>query len=159
MVQHGGAGCRRYGRRVVAEGELPGHCMAFAGQGEQVSGTGLPFSILVVDDDPAITRMLEEALTLEGMLVEVAFNGQEAVDRLQATPMTRRLLLLDIGMPIMDGTAVIRWLVEHPEIRSHVTIVIMTANHLLAQYAHLDHDGVLGKPFGMDSVLTLIAAM
>ncbi len=103
--------------------------------------------------------MLEEALTLEGMRVEVAFNGQEAVDRLQATPMTRRLLLLDIGMPIMDGTAVIRWLAEHPEIRANVTIVIMTANHLLAQFTHLVHDGVLGKPFGMDPVLALIAAM
>jgi two-component system response regulator CpxR len=115
--------------------------------------------VLIVDDDPTLNHMFQEALSIEGYQVEVANNGQEAVEILQRSPDAKRVLLLDIIMPIMDGVAVIRWLGDHPNIRQNLRVVIMTANHRLTEYTHLDHDAVLGKPFGIDLVLNLLSPL
>src|SRR5260370_17292742 len=60
-----------------------------------------PASILVVDDDPDILYALSEALSEEGFSVQVAQNGQEALDLVGESPPA--LILLDLMMPVMDG--------------------------------------------------------
>lgn len=57
--------------------------------------------ILVVDDSPTIARMLSMLLTTKGHEVETASNGEEALYALQSN--TYDLVLMDIGMPIMNG--------------------------------------------------------
>ncbi len=112
--------------------------------------------VLVVDDELSLRQMLGESLTLEGFTVEIATNGQEAITILESAPGTRRVMLLDLYMPVMDGWAVVRWLVEHPEIKEQTTIVLMSANERLKQASDLEHDAELPKPFGIDRVLELI---
>ncbi|WP_459558332.1 hybrid sensor histidine kinase/response regulator [Lacunimicrobium album] len=57
--------------------------------------------ILVVDDSPTIARMLSMLLTTKGHVVETASNGEEALSALQSGAYD--LVLMDIGMPIMNG--------------------------------------------------------
>ena len=56
--------------------------------------------ILLVDDDIELTDLLAEVLRLTGFEVEVANNGQEALDKLNAS---HQLVLLDIMMPVLNG--------------------------------------------------------
>ena len=56
--------------------------------------------ILLVDDDIELTDLLAEVLRLTGFEVEVANNGQEALDKLNAS---HQLVLLDVMMPVLNG--------------------------------------------------------
>lgn len=60
------------------------------------------YNILVVDDDQEIVRSLGKLLELEGYRVLTAYNGMEALDRLETD--TVHLILLDVMMPQLGGT-------------------------------------------------------
>src|SRR5947209_9497871 len=63
-------------------------------------------AILVVDDDAPIRRMLDRTLSAEGYAVATAADGGEALAAVErATP---DLLVLDVGLPGVDGLAVSR---------------------------------------------------
>ena len=63
-------------------------------------------TILVVDDDPRYTRLVEVNLITEGYQVRTAVNGQQAVEAVAADQPD--LILLDVMMPIMDGFKLIK---------------------------------------------------
>ncbi len=67
-------------------------------------------SILVVDDEGSIRRTLREILEYEGFAVEEAENGQEALEKLKASPYD--LVLLDVKMPGIDGMEVLHAISE-----------------------------------------------
>ena len=58
--------------------------------------------VLLVDDDPAMLRLLEVNFRLEGFIVDSATRGDEALAIAEATPPAA--VLLDMMMPGMDGT-------------------------------------------------------
>ncbi|MBA3826530.1 MAG: response regulator [Ktedonobacterales bacterium] len=112
--------------------------------------------ILFVDDEPQLRDMLSSVLSMEGLAYETARDGQEAIDILAQAPAQARIMLLDLTMPVLDGAGVVRWLVEHPDIRAQTKIILMSANHNLRAAMDLTHDGELAKPFGVDQLLALI---
>ena len=57
--------------------------------------------ILVVDDEPAVRESLRRALQLEGYEVELAGDGQEALERLSENDVDA--VVLDVSMPRLDG--------------------------------------------------------
>ncbi len=59
-------------------------------------------SVLVVDDDPNLVRLMSKFLTLEGFAPIPAFNGAEALKYLRDGG-AANVILLDLRMPIMDG--------------------------------------------------------
>ena len=61
-------------------------------------------TVLVADDDPDIIRFVEVNLRLEGYQVEVARDGEQALDK--ALDLQPDLVLLDVRMPVIDGFAV-----------------------------------------------------
>src|SRR5581483_3997772 len=61
--------------------------------------------VLVVDDDPQIRQSLRWALEDEGIEVETAADGREALN--QAAQHRPALLVLDMGMPVLDGDGVV----------------------------------------------------
>lgn len=63
--------------------------------------------ILVVDDHPVNRRLIEVWLRKQGYQVDVAVNGQEALDLL-AEASTYHLILMDCQMPVLDGLAATR---------------------------------------------------
>jgi DNA-binding response OmpR family regulator len=62
--------------------------------------------LLIVDDEPAITQVLRERLEREGFGVHAVATGEEALAALESTAYD--LLLLDVGLPGMDGFEVLR---------------------------------------------------
>jgi two-component system response regulator MprA len=62
--------------------------------------------VLVVDDEPAVRRALERALRLDKYDVELAVDGEEALDRLAERPVDA--VILDVMMPGVDGLEVCR---------------------------------------------------
>jgi serine phosphatase RsbU (regulator of sigma subunit) len=64
--------------------------------------------VLVVDDDPDINRLVRMRLTARGYEVDSAGNGEEALERLAATPAD--LMFLDVSMPRMGGLEVLEHL-------------------------------------------------
>jgi len=114
-------------------------------------------TILIVDDDPYIRKMLAEVLTLEGYPYETATNGQEALDIL-GKGASSRLILLDLLMPVLDGRGVMNELRASPEVRARHKVVLVSANDRLEAARDLEPDSMLAKPFTADQLLNVIEA-
>ena len=99
------------------------------------------YSILVVDDDREIVRSLGKLLELEGYRVLTAFNGMEALDRLETD--TVHLILLDVMMPQLNGlSALMRIRRKH-----NIPVIILSAKTE-------ESDKVSGLTMGADDYVT-----
>jgi PAS domain S-box-containing protein len=81
------------------------------------------FRILVVDDNVDAAEMLSTMLRLDGHRVWMVHDGKAALDAAQAY--RPEVILLDIGLPELNGYEVAKWLRAHEKNR-HVTIIAMT---------------------------------
>lgn len=78
--------------------------------------------VLIVDDDADITRLIDKRLQPEGYQLDVAHDGEAALEKVLSEPVD--LVLLDVQLPGMDGLEVLSRIKErHPE----VGVVMMTA--------------------------------
>jgi CheY-like chemotaxis protein len=115
------------------------------------TGTNAAPSVLIVDDDAAIRKMLVDVLSLEGFRTETARDGREALTLLEDG--AQRVILLDLMMPVMDGWQFCRHLSEHPSVRQRCSIILMSAGEKLEQARDLQVEGYLAKPFDVDQLL------
>ncbi len=109
--------------------------------------------VLVVDDEPAILRAVRANLSRHGFHVETAENGAEALE--SCARLHPDLILLDLGLPDMDGMEVIR----DVRSRDNTPIVVLSVRGAEAdKVAALDlgADDYLSKPFGVDELLARI---
>lgn len=111
-------------------------------------------TVLIVDDDPAIRKMLVEMLSLEGFPTETATNGREALDLLGHGG--ARVILLDLLMPIIDGRGVMDALRATPSERARHKVVLVSANSNLEGARDLEADGVLPKPFTLSQLMAVL---
>ncbi|NOZ28873.1 MAG: response regulator [Chloroflexi bacterium] len=81
-------------------------------------------TILVVDDEPDVQKLLALILTKAGFQVATADNGEEALA--QAASVAPDLILLDIMMPGMDGYEVLKRLRSDP-VLTHIPVIILSA--------------------------------
>jgi DNA-binding response OmpR family regulator len=113
--------------------------------------------VLVLEDEPVITRILTRTLSLEGMEVDSAENGLMAKDKL-ASGMGYDLFLFDIRTPIVNGIQVYKYLEDHyPAAASKV--VFMTGDCLNAatsRFLERVKRPVLEKPFTPIELLEFI---
>ena len=84
--------------------------------------------ILIADDDALNRKLLADVLSARGHELLLAENGQEAVDR--AKEGHPDLILLDLMMPVMDGTAFLQRLRKDPS-KVDVPVVVCTGKKLL----------------------------
>jgi two-component system, OmpR family, response regulator MprA len=113
--------------------------------------------LLVVDDDPALSRTLRRALTVEGYDVECAADGAEALQRLSAIRFDA--VLLDVAMPRLDGLAVCRLMRER---RDRTPVLMLTARDAVGdRVSGLDAgaDDYLVKPFALDELNARVRAL
>lgn len=82
-------------------------------------------SVLVVDDDPAIRKMLREVLELEGYTVSTAEHGGPALDHMRASP-ERLVVLLGLVMPFVDGEQVLEAVAADALLAARHRIIMVT---------------------------------
>src|ERR1700744_1134815 len=97
--------------------------------------------ILVVDDEPAVRSALERALRLESYDVQLAADGEEALDRLAERPADA--VILDVMMPGVDGLEVCRRMRAAGD---KTPVLMLTARDAI-------DDRVLGLDVGADDYL------
>jgi two-component system KDP operon response regulator KdpE len=116
----------------------------------------MPFSVLVVDDDSQILRALRTSLKARDYDVRTAPNGETALAI--ATEEAVDLVVLDLGLPGIDGQEVIRRLRSW----SDVPIVVLTVRDSQEQkVAALDSgaDDYITKPFAIEELLARMRAV
>jgi two-component system, OmpR family, KDP operon response regulator KdpE len=106
--------------------------------------------VLVVDDEPQIRRALRTSLEAHGYEVAAVGTGEEGV--LGAAELAPDLLLLDLGLPDMEGTEVIRRIRTFSDVP---VIVLSVREGQAVKVAALDAgaDDYVTKPFGMEELL------
>lgn len=116
---------------------------------------GAVLSVLVVEDDAAVRRLIATALAMHGYHVNVAATGEAAI--LEAASHGPDLVLLDLGLPDVDGIAVIKKLRSW----SNVPIIVISARIEEADKIEaLDTgaDDYLTKPFSVEELLARVRA-
>jgi two-component system, OmpR family, response regulator MprA len=116
-----------------------------------------PQKLLVVDDNPALSRTLRRALGIEGYDVETAGDGAEALQRLAASRYDA--VVLDVSMPRLDGLAVC-WRMR--ERRDRTPVLMLTARDAVGdRVSGLDAgaDDYLVKPFSLDELNARVRAL
>jgi two-component system, OmpR family, KDP operon response regulator KdpE len=110
-------------------------------------------SVFVVDDEPQIVRALRVGLNANGYAVRSAGNGETALEMLATEPAD--VVLLDLGLPGIDGVEVVRRLRGW----SQAPVIVLSVRERQSdKVAALDAgaDDYLTKPFGMDELLARI---
>ena len=111
-------------------------------------------TILTVDDDPHLLRLVERNLDLEGYEVLTAHDGEQALEQIEVHQPD--LVLLDVMMPKMDGLTVCQRVRES----STVPIIIVTGREQdKVRGLDLGADDYLTKPFSVDELLARVAAV
>jgi two-component system response regulator MprA len=114
--------------------------------------------ILIVDDERAVRESLRRALELEGYEVELASDGEEAIERLDV-PSPADAAILDVLMPGIDGLEVCRRLRLSG---NSVPVLMLTARaEIDSRVAGLDAgaDDYLSKPFALAELLARLRAL
>ena len=104
--------------------------------------------VLVVDDSNITREVIAQALEVEGAESTLATDGQEAIDRLKASPAGFDALLMDLQMPVLDGLAATR-LIRGELGLTHLPIIALTAGVLPRQLEEARRAGItemLAKP-------------
>jgi CheY-like chemotaxis protein len=111
--------------------------------------------VLVVEDDDDIRDVIEEVLCAEGLRVDVARDGLEALDKLEANGKPP-VILLDMMMPRMDGETFLRHLRDKPAL-ADTPVVVISGNAAVREKAHqLAAVACLVKPFELEELLGLV---
>jgi len=83
----------------------------------------LECTILLVEDDPTLSRMYTKKFSAVGGKVIRAFNGAEALEALEGAEVN--IILLDLGMPRMDGKETLKRIRENPATK-HIPVIILS---------------------------------
>jgi two-component system KDP operon response regulator KdpE len=112
-----------------------------------------PLRVLVVDDEPPIRKLLRMGLGTQGYQILDAPNGKAALELMAEQP---DLVILDLGLPDMQGLELLRLIRERNE---QVPIVVLSSRGdetAKVQALDLGADDYVTKPFGMDELLARI---
>ena len=110
----------------------------------------MAFTVLIVDDSPAMRGFVRRVVELSGIDIGSALtasNGQEALDLLRGQWVD--VVLTDINMPTMDGEELLKVLESDEQLRTIPVIVISTdsTQHRVQRMLTLGAKGYVTKPF------------
>jgi len=113
--------------------------------------------VLVIDDEPDLSAMVKKNLEKEGFDVDIAYNGQEGIEKIQESPPD--IVVLDVMMPEKDGFAVCKELKSNDEY-ADIPIIMLTAvaEHVSStRYSHyggmsMEADDYLPKPSSAEEI-------
>ncbi len=114
-------------------------------------------TVLIVDDDPKLLKMLQRTLTYEGLQVSTALNGQEALTQLDSCKPD--LLIVDWMMPKMDGLTLVQELRAE---KNPALILMLTARDAVenrVEGLQSGADDYLVKPFAPAELVARVHAL
>jgi DNA-binding response OmpR family regulator len=119
----------------------------------------MPVTILVVDDDPVIQKLLTVNFEMEGYRVITAGDGEDGLQRI--AEVRPDIVLLDVMMPRMDGVEVVRRL-KSDDSTSGIPVILLSAKAQATDISGgLDAgaDDYITKPFDPLELLDKVAAL
>ncbi len=156
-----GEGSTFYFTVNMAPAQLQSRATTGAEPGGDPAQSLVGLKLLLVEDNEVNQELALDLLTSAGIVVDIASNGQEAVDKVNQTPPDAPFdaVLMDCQMPVMDGFAATRLLRQDPR-WAQLPIIAMTANAMSG-----DRDKVLavgmndhiGKPLDVAVMFATIA--
>lgn len=115
-----------------------------------------PLRVLIVDDEPPIRRFLRASLTAQGYDIVEAEDGAKALDEVRR--MSPDVLVLDLGLPGMDGLEVIRRLRGGGATLPIIVLSSRADEAGKVEALDLGADDYVTKPFGVDELLARLRA-
>jgi len=111
-----------------------------------------PARIMIVDDDQDLAESLADLLQVHGYDVDIAKNGQDALEHARAQDFD--ITLMDVRMPVMNG---VDSFLAIRKIKPQARIVMMTGfkEPILERAIRAGAEGPLHKPFSVDDLLKL----
>ena len=117
--------------------------------------SGPALTILLAEDDAVNADLIKTFLENMGHTVTIAENGKVALDSLQSNAFD--VALMDIQMPVMNGTDVLTVIREQEKTTGkHLIMIALTANALVGEkekYLKMGFDGYLSKPFRTNELI------
>lgn len=110
--------------------------------------------ILVVDDDPGLRLLLRTTLAADEFVVQEAPSAEEAADL--ARFWSPALVILDIGLPGMDGLTFCRKLKHNAAYGAPLVVLLTGAETTAEEVEHAGPDAMLRKPFSPLDLITLL---
>lgn len=124
----------------------------------ELPGASVRCRVLIVEDEATIALNCVTFLELRGHSVDVAYDGSAAIARLSSA--TFDVVVLDLGLPRLDGTQVLDYLRRHLGIATPV--LVLTARDELGAKLNcfdLGADDYLAKPFALAELEARVAAL
>ncbi|MCC4597364.1 CHASE domain-containing protein [Xanthomonas campestris pv. phormiicola] len=127
-----------------------------------LSGDGTPrlagARLLVVDDSEINCEVAQRILEGEGALVELAHDGEQALQRLRRDPSRFQLVLMDVQMPTLDGYEATRLLREDPRLAGLPVLALTAGAYRQQQELALSSgmNGFIAKPFQVEELIAII---
>jgi two-component system KDP operon response regulator KdpE len=119
------------------------------------SGTDIKANILVVDDEPQITRVLKTSLSSQGYGIRTAADGEEALQTMREW--APDLIVTDLRMPNMDGLELCR----RVRTESRIPIIVLSVKGeetIKVEALDAGADDYVTKPFSMNELVARIRA-
>jgi len=116
-------------------------------------------SLLLVEDNEINQQVAEGLLTTQDIDIDIANNGQEALDRLEQNPDKYQAILMDIQMPVMDGYEATKR-IRQQERFSSLPIIAMTANVMAGDKERADKAGMddhVAKPIDVKELFSVLS--
>ncbi|MDY8023476.1 response regulator transcription factor [Paenibacillus polymyxa] len=113
-------------------------------------------SVLVIDDEEKISRLLQLELSHEGYAVEIAQTGREGLEK--ALARTWDIIILDVMLPEMDGVEVLK---QIRKVDNHTPVIMVTARNTTPdKVSGLDEgaNDYITKPFEIEELLARMRA-
>ena len=120
-----------------------------------MNGAGSKGNILVVDDEPQITRVLKTTLSSQGYGVRIASDGDQAVQLMKEW--TPDLVITDLRMPNLGGLELCR----HVRAKSRIPIIVLSVKgeeRIKVEALDAGADDYVTKPFGVNELLARVRA-
>jgi CheY-like chemotaxis protein len=113
----------------------------------------MPSTVLVVDDDPNLVRLMSKFLRLEGFVSASAANGREALTYLRGGG-AARVILLDLRMPVMDGWTFRREQKGDPGL-ADIPVVVLSGVEA-DRFTDLEAAAAFNKPVSFSEVIDVV---
>ena len=109
--------------------------------------------IMIVEDDSEVAESVADLLSHHGYLVEIADNGEVALERAQTEDF--RITIMDVHMPVMNGADSC---LEIKRIKPEARVVMMTGldEWVPASASRVGAEGLLRKPFSPQELMSLV---